>query len=423
MIRDTSAQDHLLTANTAHSSWRNRWLVITATVALLIGAMWLAQSWLSASVSVAQQRLRIATVTRGDLVRDLVAEGKVISANNPTLYAIAPGVVTLQVVAGDVVKQGQALAEIDSPELRSKLVQEEASLAGLVAQASRAALDAQLAQSAASKLVDQAKLERTATTRDVQRYQSGYDGGAVPLIDLLKAKDELQRAEIGLQHANEDAQLQVQSAQLEARNQQLLVERQRAIVAETRRQVAALTLRAPFDGQVGQVQAEQYANVALNAPVLSVLNLSVFEVEFTVPESFARDLTIGMPAEVSSGGGQPYAADVAAISPEVVNSEVTGRLRFREQQPLGLRQSQRLSVRLVMGTQRNVLQVERGPFVEQGGGHYAYVMQDDVAVRRPVQLGVSSLTAVEVLTGLTEGDRVVISGSDVFDDAKQVQVN
>ena len=84
------------------------------------------------------RRVRIAEVTRGDLVRDISADGRVIAANSPTLYAIAGGTVTLHVVAGDVVKQGQALAEIDSPELRSKLAQEQATLASLEAEASRA---------------------------------------------------------------------------------------------------------------------------------------------------------------------------------------------------------------------------------------------------------------------------------------------
>ena len=61
------------------------------------------------------------------------------------------------------------------------------------------------------------------------------------------------------------------------------------MVAEVQRRVDALTLRAPFDGQVGQVQAVQSTNLAANAPVLGVVDLSKFEVEIKVPESFARD--------------------------------------------------------------------------------------------------------------------------------------
>ena len=76
-----------------------------------------------------------------------------------------------------------------------------------------------------------------------------------------------------------------------------------------------------------------------------------------------------------------------------------------------------------METRRNVLMVERGPFVEQGGGRQAYVMDGSSAVRRPVQLGASSLSHVEVLGGLQPGDKVVVSGSDQFGDAARLSVN
>ena len=67
--------------------------------------------------------------------------------------------------------------------------------------------------------------------------------------------------------------------------------------------------------------------------------------------------------------------------------------------------------------------VDRGPFLEQGGGTSAYVMDGDVAVKRPIRTGASSLGAVEVVEGLQEGDRVVVSGSDLFGNAERVVVN
>ncbi len=422
MIRDTSAQDRVLSASQTRPAWR-RWVWPAAGAALLLaGIVFAARGWLSGTASVDGARLRIAEVTRGDLVRDIAADGRVIAANSPTLYAVAGGVVTLKVVAGDKVTKGQPLAEIDSPELRSKLAQEQTTLAGLEAEASRAVLDASVTRANAQKALDQAGIERQAAERTLQRYQRGYDGGAVPQVDVLEAQDNLRKSEIALSHAQKDAGLQGQGAGLDARNKQLLAERQRAVVAEVQRQVDALTLRAPFDGQVGQVQAVQRSNVAINAPVLSVVDLSVFEVEIKVPESFARDLAIGMPATLTSAG-QPYPGEISAVSPEVVGGEVVTRLRFSDKQPPGLRQNQRLSARILMDTRRNVLMVERGPFLEQGGGRYAYVMDGSSAVRRPVQLGVSSLSNIEVLSGLQPGDKVVVSGSDLFGDAERVSVN
>lgn len=423
-IRDTSAQDRPVAAALPRARQRRHWLLAGgAGLLLVVAAGWLVAGWSAGSRSVDASRVRIATVTRGDLVRDISADGRVIAANSPVLYAIAGGTVTLKVVAGDAVKAGQPLAEIDSPELRSKLAQEQATLAGLEAEASRAVLDAQLARSAARKLLDQAQIDRQAAERDLERNQRGFDGGAVAQVDVARAQDNLRKADIGLSHAREDLGLNDRGAGLDQRNKRLLADRQRAVVAELQRQVDALTLRAPFDGQVGQVQVAQRANVAQDAPVLSVVDLSRFEVEIKVPESFARDLAIGMPAQLTSGSGEPYAGALSAVSPEVVNGEVTARIRFSDRQPPGLRQNQRLSARVLLGTRRNVLKVERGPFLEQGGGNTAWVMDGDSASPRPIRTGVASLGEVEILDGLKQGDRVVVSGADQFGDATRVSIH
>lgn len=425
-IRDTSGQDLSLNRSPFAAS-RRRWLIVGGiAVAMVVAIGGVLSSWRGGGRSVDTARLRIAEVQRGDLVRDLSAEGRVISANSPTLYTIAAGTVTLKVVAGDVVKQGQTLAEIDSPELRSRLAQEEATLAGLEAEAGRAELDGELTRANARKLLDQATVDKTAALRDLERNQRAFAGGAVAQIDVARAQDELKKSDLALSAAQQALALEGRGAGLDTRNRHLLADRQRSAVNELRRQVEALTLRAPFDGQVGQLMIAQRANVTANAAVLSLVDLSVFEVEIKVPESFARDLGIGIPAEItgnSGGGSGTFAAAISAVSPEVVNGEVAARLRFSDKQPAGLRQNQRLSARIVLDTRRNVLNVERGPFLEQGGGLSAYVMDGDIAVKRRIRTGVSSLGAVEILDGANVGDRIVVSGSDQFGDAERIRIS
>ena len=76
-----------------------------------------------------------------------------------------------------------------------------------------------------------------------------------------------------------------------------------------------------------------------------------------------------------------------------------------------------------MDTRKNVLQVERGPFVDEGGGRSAWVMDGDTAIKRPVRVGASSVNAVEMIDGVQEGDRIVVSGSDQFGDAERISIN
>src|SRR5690606_41001656 len=96
MIRDTSAQDSLRSPLDIRRRTRRRWLIIAAAgLAFVLALAWLVSGWSTGGRSVDASRLRIATVTRGDLVRDLSAEARVITANSPTLYAIAGGTVRL----------------------------------------------------------------------------------------------------------------------------------------------------------------------------------------------------------------------------------------------------------------------------------------------------------------------------------------
>jgi HlyD family secretion protein len=109
------------------------------------------------------------------------------------------------------------------------------------------------------------------------------------------------------------------------------------------------------------------------------------------------------------------------VSPEVVNGQVTARVSFAKQ-IAGLRQNQRLSVRIIIEQKPNVLLVERGSFLESDAGKFAYVVNDDVAVRRPIHAGAGSLSMVEIESGLKAGDRIVISGAEGFARADKVRI-
>jgi len=106
-----------------------------------------------------------------------------------------------------------------------------------------------------------------------------------------------------------------------------------------------------------------------------------------------------------------------------VRNQVLARVRFTGPQPANLRQSQRVSARLLIEEKNNVLMLPRGPFVETGGGRIAYVVENGVAERRPIRLGGTSVAAVEILEGVKEGDKVVVAGSDSFDNAQRVSIN
>lgn len=420
-IRDTSAQDVPI-VRAGDRRWL-KWLlpagVIAVLGALLVSAM---ATWISAEASVSADRIRTAVVERGDLVRDLSVQGRVVAAVSPTLYSPATGSVTLEVTPGATVGKGQVLAAVESPELRSGFLQEQATLDRLVAELEREKIQARMAQVTGQQTIDLAKVKLNAAEREMRRADESIETNAISRIDYERARDELARARVEHAHAVQDAQLEGESLAFESRTRQLAVDRQQLVVAELQRRIDDLAVRSPVDGIVGNVAVTQKAVVDQNAPLITVVDLSAFEVEVRIPEAYADDLGIGLGADVEHSQAH-YRGELVSLSAEVIDNEVTGRIRFAGESPPGLRQNQRVTVRVMMDELLDVLKIQRGSFTDGGSGRHAFVLGDDgLAVRRPVQLGARSAAEVEIVSGLAEGERVIISSIAEFEDHASIQV-
>ena len=158
---------------------------------------------------------------------------------------------------------------------------------------------------------------------------------------------------------------------------------------------------------------------AENAPLVTVVDFTALEIEFQVAESSANEIRPGMSAEVTLDG-RKLIGEVAGISPDVRNSQVTGRVRFAEQ-PRGLRQNQRASVRIVLDERSEVTKVARSAFHDTDT-RFVYVVRDDEAVRTPVEFGAAAIGEIEVRNGLEVGDVVVLSDMREFKDAPAVLI-
>jgi HlyD family secretion protein len=419
-IADTSGQDVALPPQ----SMRRRWLIaggatlaFLAIAALLVPPM---TRWMRAEASVPRDRLRLATVGYGDLVRDVSIEGRVVAAVSPTLFAAADGTITLLVESGAAVAMGAELARIESPELQNRLEQERSTLESQGVELERQRITTRQLQLQSQKNVDLAEVALTAARRERRRAELAFETRAIPEIDVEKTADDLHNAELAHEHAVQDMELDRERLNFELRTRELQVERQGLLVQDLERQVQELTLRSPVTGIVGNLQVDQKAAVTRNQPVMTVVDLTAFEVEANVPESYADDLGLSMPAEVRVGN-ELHEAVVVAVSPEIVENQVTTRLRFTGAPP-SVRQNQRLTTRILLEEKTNVLMVERGQFLESGAGRIAYVLNDSIAHRRPIEIGARSLSAVEILAGLEEGDVIITSSLDAFEGAQTVLI-
>ena len=419
-IADTSAQD----IQVAPKNTKKRKIYGGSAILFALVLIWAAvpavSRWANASVTVPFERLRIAEVVRGDLIRDVSVQGRVVAAVSPTLYATAPGTISLMVEAGSSVEKDQVLATINSPSLSNQLQQAQATFDQMSMELERQRIESRQLALDKKKSADLADVALIAANREKRRADQANDRGVISVIDFEKAHDDLLNANLAYEHAIADAELFNERLSFEIKASELSLDRQQLLVGDFQRREDELALRSPVSGIVGDLLVDQRAVVSRDMPVMAVVDLSRFEIDALIPESYADDLAIGMAAEIQVGG-RPYQGQLVAVSPEIVSNQVRSRVRFSDDMPSNIRQNQRLTTRILLDQRSDVLTLQRGQFLESGGGRVAYVLVDNgLAERRSIAIGGRSLSAVEIESGLNEGDKVIISSVEQFRGANTV---
>lgn len=420
MIQGTEQQDIFLASRTKTS------VPVSMIIALVIGIVAviiaLVRLGPNASVVLPKKQVQIATVIRGDLVRDIAVQGKVVAARAPTLFSQVEGVVNFIKQPGEAVSTGDLLAVIESPELENLVKQHQLLLAGMKAEMERAQLVAREQKLDTEQLRDAAKVNLHTAKRELNRAEQSIALGVIRKIDYETAKDTMEKAEMEFSHMNKKLALVVDKLAFEHRAAEQALARQQLIVNDLEAKLAALQIKAPVTGQVGNWLVSPQSRVVTGSSLLTVIDLGHYEAEIFVSENYAADLRPGLGVEVTING-ETLVGQLRHLAPEVKDGNVTARVAFNQNDAQALRQNQRVSARVLIEEKHNVLRVARGDFISSGGGQSVYKLEQNVAVRVPVQLGALSVQWVELVKGVSEGDQLVVSNVQAFKNAERVRLN
>jgi len=149
--------------------------------------------------------------------------------------------------------------------------------------------------------------------------------------------------------------------------------------------------------------------------------LESFKVRARIPEHYVSRVSIGLRGTFTHAGKE-YLIEVFKIYPEVNNGEFDVDLRFAGDKP-DVRRGQTFQVRLQLSEDMQAVMLPRGPFFQDTGGQWVYVVdQEGTATKRDVKLGRQNPDMYEVLEGLQVGDRVVTSRYVGFNDADELVI-
>ena len=347
MIEGTDAQDKVIQPAPVYRKWLIVGGFALVIVIVVLFTLPMMSRWFQADLSVSAERVRIGTVTRQDLVHDVSVQAVVVAGDSPTLYSEHAGNIQLDVKVGDRVGPQQVVAQLANPEIHNLLDQEKSNYSRLAIEVEREVILNKQQALENQRALDVATVQLTAAKREARRAAIAHSSDAISDIDLETANDELTSAQFTFDHAKSFLALDQERMDFELRTKRLSLERQGLMVENLERQAEELLIRSPVAGIVGNIDVDQRTNIMQGQKLMTIVDVSLFELDAQVPQSYADDIEIGMRAEVTIDGSN-HGATVTSISPEILDNQVLVRMKFEGEPPMDLRRNQRVNGRIVL---------------------------------------------------------------------------
>ena len=205
--------------------------------------------------------------------------------------------------------------------------------------------------------------------------------------------------------------------------QQAKVDQMRALVDLKRRHLDGLKLRAGIDGVLQELPVQVGQRLVAGTTLAKVAEPTHLKAELKIPETQAKDIADGQYAEIDTHNGI-IKGSVMRKDPVVINGTVTVDVKLDGQLPPGAVADLSVDGTITLETMREVLYVGRPAFGQEQSkvSMFKYDADGKTATRVQVELGRGSVQAVEVIRGLKEGDRVILSDMSRFDNAEKVRL-
>jgi HlyD family secretion protein len=403
---------------------RRRWLMAGAGVAAVALVTVAVASLDPAAPSVDRDTVWVGTVERGTLVRQVRGHGTLVPEELRWVQAQTTGrVERIQVEPGHRVAADDVLIELTDPEVERSAVDAESALRRAEAElenlrisllskeldhkAEAAAVEAEYVRATLQAEADR-ELSEKGLISDIHRRSSEA------LAEALATRREIEEQRLEMTADANRALLDAKRAE---------VEQHRALYRLRSEQREALMVRAGIDGVVQQIPVEIGQQVLAGTTLTLVAEPTRLEAELRVPATRARDVRPGLEVSVDTRNGL-VAGTVTRVDPSVREGTVTVEVRIDGELPEGARPDLAVDGTIQIGRLENVLFVGRPVQSQERAtvGLYRLESDGDHAERVQVELGSASVDTIEVLRGLEENDRVILSDTSRWDDHERIRL-
>ncbi|MBK9289546.1 MAG: efflux RND transporter periplasmic adaptor subunit [Flavobacteriales bacterium] len=390
---------------------------------VLVAAVFWASSFSTSRVRVEAAKLQVGTVEKGLFREFIPVTGTVQPIQTVFLDALEGGTVKQRFVEdGHMVKAGEPIIELNNPQLHMDAINREAQLLDQQnnLRNTRLAMDQQT-----TRLRD----ELLNLEKDLKRLERDQRIDERLAKDSLMAQNTFLSNSENLHYMREKRKLVAANVRSDSlfrlsqvgsiTNNLMLIDQNLKFLRDN---LQNLVIKAPIDGQLSGLNVELGQTKQRGERIAQIDVLNGFKVRARIPEHYVSRVSIGLHGTFTHAGKE-HMIEIFKVYPEVSNGEFDVDLRFVGTAPAEIRRGQTFQVRLQLSEDMQAVMLPRGPFFQDTGGQWVYVIDaEGKAAKRDVKLGRQNPDMYEVLEGLVPGDRVVTSRYAPFNDADELMI-
>ena len=388
---------------------------VAGGVAILFCLLWFIFRDTSSSMKVEKERITIATVQKGEFNDYIRVIGQVLPDRIIYLDAIEGGRVEERLIEeGEQVKACDVILRLSNPLLNIGILQSEADLAYQENELRNTRIS--MEQEHLRLKQDRIALNKELTQKErrFRQYDRLYKKELLSREDFLQAKEDYEAALGQLTVVDERIKQDdlFRSSQLQSLDEN--IRNMKKSLALVRERLENLKVKAPVNGQLGNLEAQIGQSIAQGERIGQIITPEL-KVEAKIDEHYVERVMSDLPASFEREG-KKYDMEVTKVYPEVREGQFRTDLHFISARPENIRAGQTYHLNLQLGDPVQTVIIPRGSFYQASGGEYMYVVDEEgrTARRRPVRIGRQNPQYYEIVEGLQPGDKVIISGYDLF---------
>ena len=372
--------------------------------------------------SLKRKDLNISTVDKGVIEVSVSASGKVIPAFEEIINSpINSRIVEVYKRGGDSVDVGTPILKLDlqSAETEYNKQLDEEQMKSLQLEQQRVTNHNKLSEMEMNLKVSRMELDRKAVELRNERYLDSLGAGTTDKVrqveldynvSILKLKEDEQK------YKNEQA---LAEADLKVKELELNIFRKS--LAETRRTLEDAQIRSPRKAILTYVNNEIGSQIGQGAKVAIVSDLSHFKIEGEIADTYGDRIAAGSKAVIKIGS-EKLDGTVSDVTPLSKNGVISFTVQLEEDNHKRLRSGLKTDIYVMNAVKDDVLRIANSSYYVGKGEYELFVVNGDQLLKRKVQLGDSNFEYVEVVSGLQEGDQVIVSDMNAYKDKNKLKI-